>query len=116
MTQPTITDADRELLHQIAINLRDGRSRYERECLAAAHRELGRVEGATAMPEPLGAWKLGTRLRKKSGSSWQGRVVGYYSTNLTPLGYAVESEREPGSVQIYPASALEALDPKELPK
>lgn len=53
---------------------------------------------------------IGTRLRKKSGSSWQGRVVGYYSTSLTPVGYAIESEREPGSVQIYPAGALEAID------
>jgi len=59
---------------------------------------------------PLGWYRLGTRLRKKSGSSWQGRVVGYYSTNLTPVGYCIESEREPGSVQIYPASALEYVE------
>lgn len=60
--------------------------------------------------EPVGWWKIGTRLRKKTGSSWQGRVVGYYSTAFTPVGYAVESERETGSVQIYPASALEPVD------
>ena len=59
---------------------------------------------------PLGAWAIGTRLRKKSGSSWQGRVVGYYSTELTDVGYCIESEREPGSVQIYPASALEPVE------
>lgn len=53
---------------------------------------------------------LGTRVRKKSGASWQGKIVGYYSTSLTPIGYCVESEREPGSVQIYPASALEILE------
>ena len=58
---------------------------------------------------PLGTWEMGTRLRKKSGSSWQGPVVGYYSTELTDVGYCVESEREPGSVQIYPASALEPV-------
>lgn len=58
---------------------------------------------------PLGQFKIGTRVRKKSGSSWQGRVVGYYSTALTPIGYAVESEREPGSVQIYPAAALQSV-------
>lgn len=52
---------------------------------------------------------LGTRMRKKSGSSWQGKVVGYYSTELTPEGYCIESEREPGSVQIYPAAALEVV-------
>lgn len=51
----------------------------------------------------------GTRVRKIKGSSWQGRIVGIYSTTLTPIGFAVESEREPGSVQIYPASALEKI-------
>ena len=59
--------------------------------------------------EPLGCWRIGTRVRKIKGSRWQGRVVGYYSTELTPVGYAVESETETGSVQIYPAAALEAL-------
>jgi hypothetical protein len=59
---------------------------------------------------PLGCWKIGTRVRKIKGSQWQGRVVGYYSTDLTPVGYAVESERETGSVQIYPASALEWIE------
>lgn len=43
---------------------------------------------------------------KKSGGHWRGRVVGWYSTDLTPEGYAVESMYEPGSVQIYPATAL----------
>lgn len=52
---------------------------------------------------------LGQRVRKIKGSSWQGRVVGFYSTELTQIGYAVESEREPGSVQIYPEAALEEM-------
>ncbi len=56
---------------------------------------------------PLGCWRIGTLLKKKSGSMWRGKVVGYYSTSLTDIGYAVESWFEPGSVQIYPASALE---------
>lgn len=50
------------------------------------------------------------RLRKKSGSSWQGHVVGFYSTELTPEGYCIESERESGSVQIYPLLALEPVE------
>jgi hypothetical protein len=54
-------------------------------------------------------WRIGTRVRKIKGASWQGLIVGYYSTALTPEGYAVESEREPGSVQIYPRAALEAF-------
>lgn len=54
-------------------------------------------------------FQIGQNVRKIKGSSWQGRVVGFYSTKLTPIGYAVESEREPGSVQIYPEAALEAL-------
>lgn len=52
-------------------------------------------------------FSLGDRVRKKSGSSWHGYVVGFYDTDLTAIGYAIESERETGSVQIYPESALE---------
>lgn len=55
-------------------------------------------------------FKMGDRVRKKSGSHWQGLVVGWYSTTLTPEGYAVESECHSGSVQIYPASALELIE------
>lgn len=57
-------------------------------------------------------FRLGNRVCKKSGSRWQGLVVGWYSTKLTPEGYAVESEFHPGSVQIYPASALELIEMK----
>lgn len=53
-------------------------------------------------------FKLGELVRKVSGSQWHGMVVGTYSTELTPEGYAVESDTEKGSVQIYPAKALEA--------
>jgi R67 dihydrofolate reductase len=60
--------------------------------------EDGRVERA---------FKLGDRVTKVKGSSWTGKVVGFYSTALTPEGYAVESENEPGSVQIYPRAALQ---------
>lgn len=54
-------------------------------------------------------WKyqLGDEVYKKSGSGWSGKIVGFYSTKLTPKGYAVESSYHSGSVQIYPESALE---------
>lgn len=55
-------------------------------------------------------FKLGDHVRKISGSRWQGIVVGTYSTALTPEGYAVESDTEHGSVQIYPAKALEKVE------
>lgn len=55
-------------------------------------------------------FKLGDFVRKKSGSEWQGTIVGWYSTELTPEGYAVESEYHKGSVQIYPANALELVE------
>lgn len=55
-------------------------------------------------------FQLGDRVTKVKGSSWTGKVVGFYSTDLTPIGYAVESEREPGSVQIYPEAALSAQE------
>lgn len=58
-------------------------------------------------------FKLGDKVSKKKGSQWHGTVCGFYSTALTPVGYAVESAYEQGSVQIYPEAALEAWqDPK----
>jgi dihydrofolate reductase (trimethoprim resistance protein) len=61
-----------------------------------------------ALPESA-VFGLGDLVRKRSGAAWQGRVVGWYSTQLTPEGYAVESEAHPGSVQIYPVAALERV-------
>ena len=52
-------------------------------------------------------FKRGDLVRKIRGAAWHGTIVGEYSTHLTPEGYAVESSREVGSVQIYPAAALE---------
>jgi hypothetical protein len=57
-------------------------------------------------------FNLGDLVRKTKGSQWSGAVVGIYSTELTPEGYAVESSTEKGSVQIYPAAALEAAPQK----
>lgn len=54
-------------------------------------------------------WKLGDKVTKIKGSSWTGKVVGYYSTVLTPRGYSVESSTETGSVQLYPEAALKGL-------
>ena len=56
-----------------------------------------------------GTMKLGDRVRKRSGSSWNGRICGFYTTSTTLVGHCVESEREPGSVQIYPEAALELV-------
>ena len=58
----------------------------------------------------MAKFKQGDRVKKKSGSEWQGHIVGWYSTTLTIEGYAVECEIHKGSVQIYPASALELVD------
>jgi len=64
---------------------------------------------APQAPATGGKFKLGDRVTKTKGSKWTGRVVGFYSTTLTAIGYAVESETETGSVQIYPEAALAAL-------
>lgn len=52
-------------------------------------------------------FKLGDLVYKVKGSEWGGRVVGFYSTEQTPRGYAVESSAYRGTVQIYPEAALE---------
>jgi len=73
-----------------------------------------RMKG-TPSPAPVPAgvverkFQIGERVTKIKGSKWTGKVVGFYSTDLTPVGYAVESETETGSVQIYPEAALQAL-------
>jgi len=55
-------------------------------------------------------YKMGDRLRKKGKKGqWQGRVVGFYSATHSDIGYAIESERELGSVRIYPEKALEPV-------
>ena len=61
----------------------------------------------TLLETQMKKFKLGDYVAKTSGSQWSGRIVGEYSTELTPEGYAVESSTEHGSVQIYPAKALE---------
>ena len=58
-------------------------------------------------PDTHRTFGMGDKVQKVRGSQWHGRIVGWYSTELTPEGYAVESDTERGSVQIYPASALE---------
>jgi len=67
------------------------------------------LEAASSPPAVEGGWrfKRGAYVRKVVGSKWNGRVVGFYTTELTQRGYAVESMYEIGSVQIYPEKALE---------
>lgn len=54
-------------------------------------------------------FQIGDHVRKISGAAWSGTVVGTYTSSLTAEGYAVESFAETGSVQIYPAAALELI-------
>lgn len=55
-------------------------------------------------------FKLGDNVYKIKGSQWSGTVVGFYSTELTPRGYCVESGIHKGSVQIYPETALALIN------
>lgn len=68
-----------------------------------------RATGRSMVDKP--AFNMRDYVEKISGSSWRGHVVGTYSTDLTPEGYAVESDTEKGSVQIYPAKALRLATP-----
>lgn len=62
---------------------------------------------------PSHTFPLGTRVTKLRGSSWTGRVVGHYQTEHTPDGSCVESENEPGNVQIYNSTWLRAMGDDE---
>lgn len=56
-------------------------------------------------------FKRGDSVRKKGNKGqWHGIICGEYSTDITSIGYAVESVLEKGSVQIYPESALEPVN------
>ena len=63
-----------------------------------------------AQTAPQGKFRMGDLVKKSTGSEWVGRVVGWYSTEQTKEGYAVESSAHRNSVQIYPAKALEAAE------
>ncbi len=63
-----------------------------------------------AQPAPQGKFRMGDLVKKSTGSEWVGRVVGWYSTEQTKEGYAVESSAHRNSVQIYPVTALEAVE------
>lgn len=66
---------------------------------------VGSLQAAIANPEPS-KFNIGDMVKKRSGSEWAGKVVGHYSTTLTPAGCCVESSSHAGSVQIYPESTL----------
>lgn len=69
--------------------------------------------------DELRKFAIGDRVRKHSGSWWEGRVVGFYGTSQTATGYNVQLDMVPnGPVQIYPEAALEpaaALSEQTLP-
>ena len=56
-------------------------------------------------------FKMGDTVRKPTGSWWQGRVVGTYSTRQTPRGYCVQMQtpEDNGPVQFYPETALDLV-------
>lgn len=66
--------------------------------------------------EENSAFAIGDLVRKKSGSWWEGRVVGFYSTEQTPDGVCVQLDKPMGPVQIYPASALELVEQSGTPE
>jgi hypothetical protein len=55
-----------------------------------------------------------TYVKKKSGSWWEGYVVGHYSTFDNPDGVAVQLPIPNGPVQIYPAAALVEYSPRKI--
>ena len=74
------------------------------------------AQGETRMGEPVipqtapqGKFRMGDLVKKSTGSEWIGRVVGWYSTEQTKEGYAVESGAHGNSLQLYPAKALELV-------
>lgn len=69
--------------------------------------------GQPEWPATHRTFGYGDHVCKSKGSQWHGKVVGWYRTELTPEGYAVESAFEEGSVQIYPVGALVPWAPEQ---
>lgn len=94
-----------------ALNTIEGRIKYEGVDYPSEVACLKYLRAFIESHALKGKFKEGDRVRKKGNKGqWHGRVVGYYSTECTPIGYAVESERETNSVQIYPEHALELYE------
>jgi len=90
---------------------RCGCATYNAKTEAARKAVIKALSGVHALSAaPAAKFKVGVLVTKVKGSQWTGRVVGTYSTALAPEGYAVESNTERGSVQIYPAAALELVE------
>lgn len=75
-------------------------------CIEAADR-IEQLQTLVESLLPPRRWELGALVKKKSGSNWHGCVVGFYSTELTPVGYCIASAFENNSVQVFPEKALE---------
>lgn len=78
----------------------------DRQAIANAHNAIVRGE-LLSIP-----FALGTLVRKPIGSWWEGRAVGFYTTEQCPVGVCVqlgnvEPARAP--VQIYPLKLLEVV-------
>lgn len=56
-------------------------------------------------------WKfqLGDPVKKISGSDWEGKVCGFYTTEQTEHGYCIESKYHKNTWQGYPEKALELI-------
>jgi len=104
-------DAEAERIRVLALDSDEPRRMHDAQDDHISHVAAIRALSASPLTEeqPAAKFKRGDRVQKIKGSAWRGHVVGTYSTSLTPEGYNVESESEPGSVQLYPAAALETL-------
>lgn len=84
---------------------------------ADRYRDIARA--ALAAMQPRGkqqewpadaAFAFGSFAKKKGKADWRGRICGWYRTDMTPLGYVIESAYHFGSVQLYPATGIEPWD------
>jgi hypothetical protein len=79
-----------------------------------AHLSIDKTENVLppAVQKTDGRFALGDWVMKIRGSQWRGKVVGFYTTDVTEHGYAVESAYETGSVQVWPEAALDFWTPE----
>jgi hypothetical protein len=102
-------EGERDTWKERALIIADDRRALEEE--NAVEYAQGRAQAFKDMGSVwAGSFLIGDRVRKKSGSEWQGVVCGFYrNAHLGHHGCAVASERHLGAIQIYPDSALELV-------
>jgi hypothetical protein len=108
----------KELANQVRAGIRDTNPIVQivtnhRICeIAAIYKRIDELEEAlNAFRFCSDRFPFGSRVRKKKGPEWVGKVCGYYSSTFTPEGLVIEctADGARGQVHVEPAKRMEKI-------